>query len=65
MNKALKEYMLKNEAVEFDPTLLQEHIQVMTEHVIPAIVEDQRKAEQLAAELRYSPATAQRRDLER
>jgi hypothetical protein len=65
MNNALKTYLEKADPVQLDSTLMQEHIRVMTEEVIPAILEDLQEAEQVAAELRYAPATTHRRDRKR
>lgn len=53
VSDALKTYLA--DPVELDSTLVQEHMRVMTEEVIPAIVEDQREAVQMAAELRRTP----------
>ena len=65
MNDALKTYLAKADHIELDSTLVQEHMRVMTEEVIPAIVEDLREAEQVAAELRYVPANTHGRDRKR
>jgi hypothetical protein len=61
MRDALKAYLDETETVELDPNLLQNHLKAMADEVIPAIVEDLKEAEQMAAELRYSPAVTRRR----
>ena len=65
MSDALKTYLAKADPVKLDSTLVQEHIREMTEEVIPVILEDLREAEQVAAELRYAPATTHTRDRRR
>jgi hypothetical protein len=62
MSDALKAYLAKGESEELDADVLKEHLRAMTEEVIPAIVDDLRKADEVAAELRFSPATTHRRD---
>lgn len=60
MSDALKQYMLDRGATPLDPKLLEAHASAMMEDVIPAIVDDIRQREQLAAELRYSASASSR-----
>ena len=62
MNDALKTYLAQEGGAELDQDLIRAHLRTMTEEVIPAIAEDLKAADQVAAELRYSPATTRRRD---
>jgi len=60
MDKALKKYLAERGATPLDPNLLQAHATKMTKDVIPQIVDDIRKHEQLVAELRFSPSATSR-----
>jgi hypothetical protein len=64
MNEALKTYLQNSDTVELDPAPLDAHLRAMADEIIPAIVEEIREAEQVAAELRYSPVTTTRRAAE-
>lgn len=54
MSDALKDYLRARGATPLDPQLLAIHAAEMEDEVIPAIIEDIRAREELAAELRYS-----------
>lgn len=53
MNDALKDYMRAHGAKPLDAQLLASHAAEMEGEVIPAIIEDIKAREELAAELRY------------
>lgn len=54
MSDALRDYLRARGARPFDPQLLAKHTAAMEDEVIPAIIEDIKAREELAAELRYS-----------
>ncbi|QGN54080.1 hypothetical protein [Novosphingobium sp. Gsoil 351] len=60
MSDALKDYMRARGATPLDPKVLASHAAEMEGEVIPAIVEDIRAREELAAELRYSASSSLR-----
>ena len=60
MDDRLKKYLASHGAKPLDPSVLETYAATMAENVIPGIVDDIKQSEQLAAELRFSPATTSR-----
>jgi hypothetical protein len=60
MSDALKAYFAKREKVEVDPKSLRDYPAAM-DLAIPKIVNEMKRGEQLAAELRYARSTKSKR----
>ena len=61
MNKRLNEYLEKKGAKALDEGVLREYSTAMKERTIPEIEREIKKNEERAAELRFSPSPASRR----
>ena len=61
MNRRLNEYLEKKGAKALDEGVLREYSKVMKEQTIPEIEREIKKNEERAAELRFSPSSASRR----
>lgn len=61
MNKRLNEYLAKKGAKALDEGVLREYSTTMREQTIPEIEKEIKKNEERAAELRFSPSPASRR----
>lgn len=62
MNKRLNDYLDKRDAKPLDEHVVEKYTAAMKNETIPQIVKDIKRNEELAAELRFSPGTASRRD---
>ena len=61
MNRRLNDYLEKKGAEALDEGVLREYATAMKERTIPEIERELKKNEERAAELRFSPSSASRR----